>query len=143
MSDKEERNKATFRRVLDAVNSHDATLIATTIEETFHPDVLFSTPPPTGASGVDAIKEVFATLHRAFPDLHIAAEEVIAEGDKVVSRHTVTGTHQGEYMGLAPTGRTVTYGEIFILRFAGGRIAETSGVVDVASQWTQLGLIGN
>ena len=50
---------------------------------------------------------------------------LIAEGDKVVRRNTVTGTHQGEYMGLPPTGKSVTYNEIFIVRFAAGRIAET------------------
>lgn len=124
----ETSNKATFKRVLDATNSHDGELISKTIDDAFQPDVLFSTPLPIDVTGAEAIKEVFARLHRAFPDLHIAVEEVIAEGDKVVSRHTVTGTHQGEYMGLPPTGKSVTYSEIFILRFAGGRIIETSGV---------------
>jgi steroid delta-isomerase-like uncharacterized protein len=137
----EMNNKAIFKRVLDASNSHDEELIAKTIDEVFEPDVLMGTPLPIQATGAQAIKEVFATLHRAFPDLHIKVEDVIAEGDKVVSRHTVTGTHQGEYMGLPPTGRSVTYNEIFILRFADGRIAETWGVVDVLSQMRQLGVI--
>jgi predicted ester cyclase len=66
---------------------------------------------------------------------------VIAEGDKVVGRNTVTGTHQGEYMGIPPTGKSVTYNEIFIARFVNGRIAETWGVVDVLSQMRQLGAI--
>ncbi|MEU3901827.1 ester cyclase [Streptomyces sp. NPDC045251] len=61
-----------------------------------------------------------------------------AKDDKVVSRQTVTGTHQGEYMGHPPTGRPVTYSEIFILRFAAGRIVEVWGVVDVHSQRKQL-----
>jgi steroid delta-isomerase-like uncharacterized protein len=137
----EMNNKAIFERVLDASNSHDVELIAKTIDEVFEPDVLMGTPLPIQATGAQAIKEVFATLHRAFPDLHIKVEDVIAEGDKVVSRHTVTGTHQGEYMGLPPTGRSVTYNEIFILRFADSRIAETWGVVDVLSQMRQLGVI--
>jgi predicted ester cyclase len=47
-------------------------------------------------------------LLRGLPDLHVAVEDVIAEGDKVVSRNTVTGTHQGEYRGLPPTGKSVT-----------------------------------
>jgi predicted SnoaL-like aldol condensation-catalyzing enzyme len=55
---------------------------------------------------------------------------VIAEGDKVVGRSVVTGTHQGEYMGLSPTGNSVTYDEIFVFRFVDGRIAETWGVVE-------------
>jgi predicted ester cyclase len=66
---------------------------------------------------------------------------VLAEGDKVVCRNTVTGTHRGEYMGVPPTGRTVTYSEIFIFRLVDGRVAETWGVVDVLSQMKQLGVI--
>jgi hypothetical protein len=52
-----------------------------------------------------------------------------------------TGTHQGEYRGLAPTGKSVTHNEIFVVRFAGSRIAEIWGVVDVLSQMKQLGMI--
>jgi predicted ester cyclase len=73
------------------------------------------------------VKEVFARLRRAYPDLHVTIEDLVAEGDKVVSRNTVTGTHGGEYMGLPATGRSVTYNEIFIFRFKGGRLAETWG----------------
>ena len=82
---------------------------------------------------------MFARLRQAFPDLQVTVEDVIAEGDKVVARNTVTGTHQGEYLGLPPTGRSIAYNEIFIFRFANGRIAETWGVVDVFSQLRQLG----
>ena len=87
------------------------------------------------------MKEVFARLLRVFPDLHVTIEGLIAEGDKVVSRNAVTGTHQGDYMGHPPTGRPIAYNEIFILRFAGGRIVETWGVVDVFSQMKQIGVI--
>jgi len=96
---------------------------------------------PIEASGAQKLKEVFARLLRVYPDLHITVEDLIEEGDTVVSRNTVTGTHQGEYMGIAPTGKPVTYNEIFIFRFASGRIAETWGVVDVFSQMRQLGVI--
>jgi predicted ester cyclase len=84
---------------------------------------------------------VWAILLRAYPDLHVTIEDLIAEGDKVVARNTVTGTHQGEYLGVAPTGRAVTYNEIFIFRFVNGMIAETWGVVDVVSQLKQFGAI--
>ncbi|MFC7894215.1 ester cyclase [Streptomyces sp. NPDC057381] len=131
-------NKAAFTRVLDASNSHDEQLMRKTIGEVFHPDVRMATALPLGATGVEAVREVFTTLHRAFPDLRIKAEDLIAKDDKVVARQTVTGTHQGEYMGLPPTGRPVTYREIFILRFAAGRIVEVWGVVDVHSQMKQL-----
>lgn len=134
-------NKSTFIRFQDAVNTGDAEVISKTIDEVVEPDVLFHAPVPTGATGAQALKQVWAVLLRAFPDLHVAVEDVIAEGDKVVARNTVTGTHRGEYRGLPPTGKTVTYNEIFIVRFAGNRIAEIWGVVDVLAQMKQLGMI--
>jgi steroid delta-isomerase-like uncharacterized protein len=134
-------NEATLRRFQDAINTGDIEFLSKTIDEVVEPDVLIRTPLPVGATGAQALKEGFGRLHRAFPDLHITVEDVIAEGDKVVARNTVTGTHQGEYMGLPPTGKSVAYNEIFILRFAGGRIAEIWGVVDVLSQLRQLGAI--
>lgn len=134
-------NKAVFGRFHDALDTGDAEVISKTIDEVVEPDMLFHTPVPMDATGAQALKQVWAVLLRAFPDIHVAVEDVIAEGDKVVVRNTVTGTHQGEYRGLPPTGRSVTYNEIFIVRFAGGRIAEVWGVVDVYSQMRQLGAI--
>jgi steroid delta-isomerase-like uncharacterized protein len=137
----ETSNKATVRRFQDAANTGGAAVISKRIDELVEPDAVIHTPLPLETTGAEALKEVFARLHRAFPDLHITVEDLIAEGDKVVSRNTVTGTHQGEYMGIPSTGKTITYKEIFIMRFADGRIAETWGVVDVFSQMKQLGVI--
>ncbi|WP_280351350.1 ester cyclase [Nocardia abscessus] len=134
-------NIATFSRLHDAVNSGDVEVIAKTIDEVVAPDLLFHAPVPVDATGAQALQQVWAVLLRAFPDIHVAVEDVIAEGDKVVFRNTVTGTHQGEYRGLPPTGKSVTYNEIFIVRFADGRIAEIWGVVDVFAQMRQLGII--
>jgi hypothetical protein len=137
----ETSNKATFRRFHDAMNTGDVELISKTIDEIVEPDVLIGTPLPVEATGAQALKQVWAMLLRGLPDLHVTVEDLIVEGDKVVCRNSVTGTHQGEYMGLPPTGRSVTYNEIFIVRFVDGRIAETWGVVDVFSQMKQLGVI--
>jgi steroid delta-isomerase-like uncharacterized protein len=137
-TDQATANKATFRRMHDAMNSGDAELIAKTIDEVVAPDVLVRTPLPMTATGAEAMKQVWDTLLRAYPDLHVTVEDLIAEGDRVVSRQTVTGTHLGEYLGFSPTGRAVTYNEIFIFRFADGRVAETWGVVDVLAQMRQL-----
>ncbi|MFE9496632.1 ester cyclase [Streptomyces collinus] len=134
-----DRDKATFARFHDAVNSGDLELIAKTIDEVVAPDLVFHAPVPTGATGAEALKQVWAVLLRAFPDLRVVVEETIAEGDKVVFRNRVTGTHLGEYRGLAPTGRTIGYDEIFVVRFADGRIAEIRGVVDVLAQLRRLG----
>ena len=140
-TDQVNTNKAAFRRFHDAVNSRDPDLIAKTIDEVVEPDVRIGTPLPIDATGAQALKQVWATLLRAYPDLHITVEDLIAEGDKLVCRNVVTGTHRGEYLGLAPTGRSVTYNEIFIFRFQGGRIAETWGVVDLLAQLRQLGAV--
>ncbi|MEV0057961.1 ester cyclase [Saccharopolyspora shandongensis] len=140
-TDQEVSNKAIFRRFHEALNTRDAEIIAKTIDELVEPDVLFHTPVPMKMGGAEAVKKVWEVLLRAFPDVHVAVEDMIAEGDKVVYRNTVTGTHQGEYRGLQPTGRTVTYNEIFIVRFDSGRIAEIWGVVDVLTQLRQLGAI--
>ena len=134
-------NKAIIRRFHEAANSGDAELLSKTIDEIVEPDALIRTPLPLQSAGAQALKEVFGRLHRAFGDLHVTIEDLIEEGDRVVSRNSVRGTHQGEYMGRAPTGKTVTYNEIFIFRFVNGRVAETWGVVDVFSQMKQLGVI--
>ncbi|TDC02870.1 ester cyclase [Nonomuraea longispora] len=136
-----ERNKETLRRFHDAVSTGDEEIISRTIDEVVQPDVQIRTPLPIETKGTSAMKEVLAVLHRAFPDLHVEIEDVIAEGDKVVTRNTVTGTHRGEYMGVPPTGRFITYKEILIARFTDGRVAETWAVVDVMSQMRQLGVL--
>ncbi|MFF2659808.1 ester cyclase [Kitasatospora sp. NPDC058032] len=132
---------ATLRRLHDAVNSGDPELIAATVEQVAAPDLLLHTPVPPTASGPRALEQVFDTLRRAFPDLRVTVEDVIAEEDKVVSRNTVTGTNLGEYLGRPPTGHSVTYHEIFVFRFADGRIAEAWGVVDLLAQLRQLGFL--
>jgi ketosteroid isomerase-like protein len=109
-----------FLRPLDAVNTGDVTVIAKVIDEVVEPDVLFRASVPTGATGAEAFKQVWATLLRAFPDLKVTLSDLIAEGDKVVARYTVAGTHRR-------TGQPVTRTEILAVRFADGRIAEIWG----------------
>ncbi|WP_329280672.1 ester cyclase [Streptomyces sp. NBC_01451] len=134
-------NTETLNRLHSAVNTGDPGIVSKAIDELVAPDVLFHAPVPMGATGAEALKRVWEVLLRAFPDIHVTVEETVAEGDKVVSRNTVSGTHRGEYQGLPPTGRTVAYSEIFICRFADGRIAEIRGVVDVLAQLRQLGAL--
>ncbi|GAA0939091.1 ester cyclase [Nonomuraea longicatena] len=132
-------NKAVLRRFHDAVSSGDAEIVARTIDEVVHPELLIHTPLPIVTKGTQAMKEVLVALHRAFPDLDVHIDDMIAEGDKVVTRNTVTGTHRGEYLGIGPTGRSVTYKEVLTVRFADGRIIETWAVVDGLSVMRQLG----
>lgn len=140
MAARETSNKAIFRRFHDAfAHGGDAEFISAMIDEIVAPDVRNHTP--VEATGAHVLKELFARLHRVFPDLRVTVEDMIEEDGKVAGRNTLTGTHQGEYMGLPPTGKSVTYNEIIIFRFVNGRIAETWGVVDVFAQMKQLGLI--
>jgi steroid delta-isomerase-like uncharacterized protein len=136
----EQQNKATVRR-LQAALGDGAAAIEEIIDEVFDPAVVIGTPLPIESSGPAALKQVFGRLHGAFPDLHVEIKDLIAERDKVVSRNTVTGTHRGEFMGVPATGRHVRYDEIFIVRFAAGRVVETWGVVDMASLLRQLGVL--
>jgi steroid delta-isomerase-like uncharacterized protein len=134
-------NKALFQRFHDAANTGDIALISKTIDELVAPDAVIRTPLPIDTKGAEALKQIWAMLLRIYPDIHLTVEDLIAEGDKVVGRTTVTGTHRGEFMGVAPTGNSVTYNEMFIFRFADGRVVETWGVVDVYAQMKQIGVI--
>jgi steroid delta-isomerase-like uncharacterized protein len=137
----EASNKAAFKRFHESANTGDVEFLAKTIDDVVAPDAVIRTPLPIDATGPELLKQVWAMLFRVYPDLHLTVEDVIAEGDKVVARNTVTGTHRGEFMGVAPTGKSVTYNEIFIFRFSDGRVVETWGVVDVYAQMKQIGVI--
>ena len=82
-----------------------------------------------------------AMLRTAFPDIRYTTEEVIGEGDTVVARTTLRGTHTGPFLGLAPTGRRVEQAQIHILRFAGGKAVEHRAVRDDLGLLRQLGAI--
>jgi steroid delta-isomerase-like uncharacterized protein len=98
--------------------------------------------PPGLPPGREGVKQLFTMLRAAFPDLQATIDDVIAEGDKVVHRSTASGTHRGEFMGIPPTNKRATWGEIHILRFENGRIAEHWGQMDMAGMMQQLGVAG-
>ena len=133
-------NVATFERFHCSCNSGDIDDIVSTIDEVFLPDAVVHSPLAAG-SGPETMKQIWRLLLRAFPDIHVIVEDTIVDHDKIASRQTVTGTHRGEYRGLAPTGKAVMYEEIFVIRFTDGRIAEVWGVVDTLTQLRQLGAI--
>ena len=89
---------------------------------------------------VEHKEDIYAFLG-AFPDLHITVEDLIAEGDKLVGRVTLTGTHQGELMGILATGKKVSFPEILIVRISNGKVVELSEVADTMSMMQQLGVI--
>jgi steroid delta-isomerase-like uncharacterized protein len=90
----------------------------------------------------DGVLEFFRMYRAAFPDLRMDPEDVLASGDKVVARVRATGTHQGEFMGLPPTGKRVDVQLIDIIRFDDDGLArEHWGVVDVMAMMQQLGAV--
>jgi len=94
---------------------------------------------PKGKAGVGAL---FQSMFDAFPDFEMTAEDTIVEGDRVVIRVTARGTHQGEFMGIPPTGKRIEVPLIDISRIRDGKIVEHWGVMDSGVMMQQLGVGG-
>ncbi len=110
--------------------------------EVTSPDYVLHDPTvPEDVVGVDGIKGFASAFLGAFPDLRFAIEEQVAEGDKVVTRKLLRGTHRGELMGIPPTDRPVEFAVIDIVRVADGRIVEHWNVVDQRGLLRQLGAV--
>jgi predicted ester cyclase len=97
----------------------------------------------TGDMNFEQYKQVAAALYKAFPNFDTTIEDILAEGDKVVARLTMRGTHKGEYLGVAPTGKKFTEAAICIFRIAGRKIAEAWAVHDTLGLMIQVGAIPN
>ena len=91
--------------------------------------------------GIDSIKQFYRTFWAAFPDSQLTLDDAIAEGDEVACHFTLRATHQGEFMGIPPSGRQVTLTGITILRFAGGKCVERWSQADFLGLMQQLGAI--
>lgn len=91
--------------------------------------------------GRDAIRQFYLGYLAAFPDTHIALEDVIAAGDRVACRYRFTGTHRAEVMGVPATGRRVEIEGLTILRFRDGRCAERWAQADFMGMMQQLGAV--
>ena len=133
-----EENKAIVRRVSEqAVGGGDLGVMDELVADDFvDHSALPGTPP--GREGAKAFVHVF---HAGFPDLSLTNEDIIGEGDKVVHRYVLRGTHQGEFMGIPPTGNRVEVHGIDELRVSGGKIVERWGHVDELGLMQQLGVI--
>ena len=127
-----------IRRLYDFINAGDIDgfgrqLAGDFVEHSETPGI-----PPTKAGVV----QYFKIMIRAFPDLHMDVQDVIASGDKAVARVRVAGTHKGEFMGIPATGKSATVDLIDITRFGDDGLArEHWGVVDMLAMMQQLGVI--
>jgi predicted ester cyclase len=131
-------NKAIVTRVSEqAVGGGDLSVMDELVAEDFlDHSALPGTPP-----GREAAKTFVRIFHAGFPDLSLTNEDIIGEGDKVVHRYVLRGTHQGEFMGIPPTGNRIEVHGIDELRVAGGKIVERWGQVDQLGLMQQLGVV--
>ena len=90
--------------------------------------------------GVGGLRDYYKVLRDGFPDMRLASEDVIAEGEKIANRYTFYGTHKGEYMGIAPTSKLVISAGMVIHHFRGGKCVETWQSTDALGFMTQLGV---
>jgi steroid delta-isomerase-like uncharacterized protein len=98
-------------------------------------------PLPGQRQGREGLKEVIGMLRAAFPDMHWVVDEMIAEGEKVVTRFTWTGTQQGTFMGIPATGRSVVVKGVVIDRIVGGMMTDSRILMDTMGMMQQLGAI--
>ena len=133
-----EDNKALVRRVYEEVINKGNLNVA---DEALTSDYVYRSPGSPEFRGPDGFKQLITMYRTAFPDLHLDVDELIAEGDTVVSRWTGRGTHQGELMGIPPTGKHVTVTGVVISRFSGGKAAEDWELIDTLGMLQQLGAI--
>lgn len=132
-----ESNKAVVQRFREALNAGDLDGAMAV----FAPDAVVhmsSAPEPLSMEG---FKQLGQLLLSAFTGSTSTVEDMIAEGDKVVSRLTFRGAHTGDLMGIPPTGKSVAMSEIIIDRLAGGQIVESWRLFDQMAMMQQLGLI--
>ena len=138
MATTSEQRKARVRRVETAVNEQDHELLS----EIFAEDLVHHFHGGRERyDGLDEYREHLRAFHEAFPDGTISMEEMVAEGDLVAVRYTASGTHEGEFMGVPPTGEAVEFSGMRIVRLADGKIAEAWGQRDDLGLLVQLGVV--
>ena len=133
-----EENKAASRRVFEEVFNKGDLSIANELIATDYAGHSSIMPDFNGPEG---FKQYATMMRTAFPDLHITIDDMFAEGDKVVNRWTSRGTHKGEMMGIAPTGKQITIAGMVISRYVGGKQVEAWVSSDMLGMLQQMGVV--
>jgi steroid delta-isomerase-like uncharacterized protein len=131
-------NSAVTERFVDEVINQGRLEIA---DEIVALDFVELDPLPGQQQGREGLKEVIAMMRSAFPDIHWVVEEVVEEGEKVVSRFTWTGTHKGMFLGVPATGKSVKVNGMVIDRVVGGKMTDSRILMDSLGMMQQLGVI--
>ena len=126
-----------LRYIEEVLNTGDQEAVATFIDPTY---VRNDPGLPFVVQGPDGIRQLMMAFRTAFPDIHIACQTSIADGDMVAVHLTVTGTNRGDLMGMPPTGKSINMATIEIYRLTGDKIVEQWVVADNAAMLRQLGI---
>lgn len=135
-----EENKGLARRSWEIVTEGSVASLEDALAEVYAEDVIMH-EPAEDIVGIEGLTQFVSMIRAAFPDLRVTLDDAIAEGDKVVSRWTAQGTHQGELMGIAPTGNRVTIAGITIHRIEDGKIVEEWENWDALGMMQQIGAV--
>lgn len=121
-----EENKAMVRRMVEGINAGE---IEVTVDELFAP------------RAARRVRRLFGEFHSAFPDWREEIVELVAEGDSVAGHFRCSGTHLGEFLGEAPTGKRMEVEEVFFLRVEEGKFVRFWALEDSLNRLRQLGLV--
>ncbi len=137
--DPREANRRAARRIFDVWDGDDIDALDDVIAE----DVVLHGPEEVLGTvhGRDAYKDNLRMIRAGFPDLFFEAQDVVAEGDMVMAHCTFGGTHEGELMGIEPTGASVEVSWLGSYRFDDGKVVEVTGLPDLFGAFRQLGVI--
>jgi steroid delta-isomerase-like uncharacterized protein len=131
-----EVNKAVVRRAIEeGMNKHNMSVIAEV-----YPNCVYRSPGVGELRGED-YRQFVSSVLVAFPDFRLRVEDQLAEGDRVVTRWSCVGTHQGAFMGIASTGKQIKLSGIMIDRIVNGKIVEEWEEWDSLGMMQQLGVV--
>ena len=133
-----EENKAIFRRYVEEVGNEGNLEVA---DEIFSSYLAHQADGSVLERGPEDVKRFMGEFREGFPDFHTTIEDQIAEGDKVVTRWRMNGTHRGEFRSIAPTGAEMEVTGIGIFRFSDGKVVESWDNFDQLGMMQQLGAI--
>ena len=131
-----EQNKAIEKRIAEEFNNGNLGVI----DEFFAPEFVYHLAGME-PMGREAFKQLMKMMYSAFPDFRMTAEDMVAEGDKVVTRWSYTGTHKGAFRGFSPTGKHLSFEGVLIARFVDGKEVESWDILDRLTMLQQLGVI--
>lgn len=131
-----EQNIATQEKAAAHINAGE---IDAGIDTMFAVDAVDRDPAPGQGPGREGFRGFFQTLTAAFPDAHLEPQTMVADDDKVAFAYTLTGTHNGEFNGVPPTGKRIEVRGLQIGRFENGQIVERWGATDEATIMSQIG----